>query len=63
MPVPSSQVEKVSSVVHRRERTLKLLELGAASDKVAALEKAGVIVTDSPAKIGVSMLEVSVAFV
>jgi succinyl-CoA synthetase alpha subunit len=30
---------------------------GAASDKVAALEKAGVIVTDSPAKIGVSMLE------
>ena len=50
-------------MVHRRERTLKLLELGAASDKVAALEKAGVIVTDSPAKIGVSMLEVSVAFV
>ncbi|KAI9461826.1 succinate-CoA ligase [Boletus coccyginus] len=30
---------------------------GAASDKVAALEKAGVIVTDSPAKIGSSMLE------
>ncbi|KAH0838235.1 succinate-CoA ligase [Lanmaoa asiatica] len=30
---------------------------GAASDKVAALEKAGVIVTDSPAKIGASMLE------
>lgn len=32
--------------------------LGAASDKVAALEKAGVIVTDSPAKIGSAMLKV-----
>jgi succinyl-CoA synthetase alpha subunit len=32
--------------------------LGAASDKVAALEKAGVIVTDSPAKIGPAMLKV-----
>lgn len=32
--------------------------LGAASDKVAALEKAGVIVTDSPAKIGPTMLKV-----
>ncbi|KIM75386.1 hypothetical protein PILCRDRAFT_799299 [Piloderma croceum F 1598] len=30
---------------------------GAASDKVAALEKAGVIVTDSPAKIGKTMLK------
>ncbi|KAF9244608.1 succinate-CoA ligase [Melanogaster broomeanus] len=30
---------------------------GAASDKVAALEKAGVIVTNSPSKIGTSMLE------
>ncbi|KAF9015063.1 succinate-CoA ligase [Cyathus striatus] len=30
---------------------------GAASDKVAALEKAGVIVTDSPAKIGSEMLK------
>jgi succinyl-CoA synthetase alpha subunit len=30
---------------------------GAASDKVAALEKAGVLVTDSPAKIGVEMLK------
>ncbi|KAL0951319.1 hypothetical protein HGRIS_008025 [Hohenbuehelia grisea] len=30
---------------------------GAASDKVAALEKAGVIVTDSPAKIGQQMLK------
>lgn len=28
---------------------------GAASDKVAALERAGVIVTDSPAKIGIEM--------
>ncbi|KAI0788665.1 succinate-CoA ligase [Abortiporus biennis] len=31
---------------------------GAASDKVAALEKAGVFVTDSPAKIGEEMLRV-----
>ena len=31
---------------------------GAASDKVAALEAAGVIVTDSPAKIGSEMLQV-----
>jgi len=30
---------------------------GAASDKVAALERAGAIVTDSPAKIGVEMLK------
>ncbi|RPD64849.1 succinate-CoA ligase [Lentinus tigrinus ALCF2SS1-7] len=30
---------------------------GAASDKVAALEKAGVLVTDSPAKIGLNMLK------
>lgn len=33
--------------------------LGAASDKVKALEKAGVIVSDSPAKIGTLLLEVS----
>ena len=32
--------------------------VGAASDKVAALEKAGVMVTDSPAKIGSTMLKV-----
>jgi hypothetical protein len=32
---------------------------GAASDKVAALERAGAIVTDSPAKIGAEMLKVS----
>jgi succinyl-CoA synthetase alpha subunit len=32
---------------------------GAASDKVRALEQAGVIVTDSPAKIGQEMLKVS----
>lgn len=31
---------------------------GAASDKVAALERAGVHVTDSPAKIGSEMLKV-----
>lgn len=34
--------------------------VGAASDKVAALEKAGAIVTDSPAKIGSEMLKVSI---
>lgn len=33
--------------------------VGAASDKVAALERAGAIVTDSPAKIGLEMLKVS----
>lgn len=33
--------------------------LGKASDKVAALEKAGALVTDSPAKIGSTMLKVS----
>lgn len=32
---------------------------GAAIDKVAALERAGAIVTDSPAKIGIEMLKVS----
>ena len=31
---------------------------GAASDKVAALQKAGVIVTESPAQIGAEMLKV-----
>lgn len=33
---------------------------GAASDKVAALEKAGAVVTDSPAKIGIEMLKVGI---
>lgn len=33
--------------------------LGKAEDKVAALEKAGAIVTDSPAKIGSTMLQVN----
>ena len=32
---------------------------GAASDKVAALQKAGVVVSDSPAKIGSLLLKVS----
>ena len=36
----------------------KLVCSGAASDKVAALEKAGVIVTESPAQIGPTMLKV-----
>lgn len=31
---------------------------GAAADKVQALEKAGVVVTDSPAKIGSEMFKV-----
>lgn len=31
---------------------------GAASDKVAALEKAGALVTESPAQIGPTMLKV-----
>jgi succinyl-CoA synthetase alpha subunit len=34
------------------------MALGAASDKVEALTKAGVVVTDSPAKIGVEMMKV-----
>lgn len=42
----------------RLERVLTFRQ-GAASDKVAALEKAGVIVTDSPSRIGTSLLEVS----
>lgn len=36
---------------------------GAAVDKVAALERAGVIVTDSPAKIGAEMLKVCSIFI
>lgn len=35
-----------------------ITHVGAAKDKVAALEKAGVVVTDSPAKIGAAMLKV-----
>lgn len=35
---------------------------GAAVDKVRALETAGVVVTDSPAKIGSEMLKVSSVF-
>lgn len=38
--------------------TITHLSIGAAKDKVAALESAGVIVSDSPAKIGVLLLEV-----
>ena len=36
-----------------------IVSAGAASDKVKALEQAGAIVTDSPAKIGAEMLKVS----
>ena len=45
-----------NALSHRTELTL--CPSGAASDKVAALQKAGVIVTDSPAKIGSEMLKV-----
>lgn len=38
------------------------MSAGAASDKVKALEQAGAIVTDSPAKIGAEMLKVSELF-
>ena len=34
---------------------------GAATDKVAALERAGAIVTDSPAHLGSAMLKVSLS--
>ena len=42
----------------RRTMLNTVSPLGAASDKVAALQKAGVIVTDSPAKIGSEMVKV-----
>jgi hypothetical protein len=42
----------------RRTKLNIVSPLGAASDKVAALQKAGVIVTDSPAKIGSEMVKV-----
>ena len=57
--VPSSPVARVSAVCYSYGSSRSdFLRLGAASDKVAALEKAGVIVTDSPAKIGSAMLKV-----
>ena len=37
-------------------------DVGKASDKVAALEKAGALVTDSPAKIGETMKRVNYFF-
>ena len=48
-------------MVHVSVGLTRLISLfaGAASDKVTALEKAGVIVTDSPAKIGATMLKVT----
>jgi succinyl-CoA synthetase alpha subunit len=60
--VPLFLVEKAQSL-HFLPTALGWLTLflylsGAASDKVAALEKAGVIVADSPAKIGSEMLKV-----
>ena len=42
----------------REFRLLTQKLIGAASDKVAALERAGAVVTDSPAKIGSEMLKV-----
>ena len=61
--MPSFPAAKVTSSFSRlSSQSLILFDIsfvGAASDKVAALEKAGVIVTDSPAKIGATMLKVS----
>ena len=63
---PSFQVGRVSGIflMDKFHSDNSLPHVGAASDKVSALEKAGAIVTDSPAKIGSSMLKVtSVVFV
>jgi succinyl-CoA synthetase alpha subunit len=62
MLVRSSLVARVSfQTVNLHSCVLTPLPSGAASDKVAALEKAGVHVTDSPAKIGSAMLKVSMS--
>lgn len=59
--VPSFLVEKVRIHLCIVLHYLTQIIVGAASDKVAALQKAGVIVTDSPAKIGAEMLKVSLS--
>ena len=58
--VPSSLAAKVLPFLlcYIRQLLKRFTTTGAASDKVAALEKAGVFVTDSPAKIGTTMLKV-----
>lgn len=61
MPEPSFQVEKVRSYFDSTWNFDANHTTGAASDKVAALERAGAIVTDSPAKIGVEMLKVGLS--
>lgn len=45
--------------LHKAFFPVLIVSAGAASDKVKALEQAGAIVTDSPAKIGSEMLKVS----
>jgi len=60
MLVLSSLEEKVRRNVSASPGLM--CSVGAAVDKVRALEKAGVIVTDSPAKIGEEMLKVRLDF-
>lgn len=59
MPVLLSREAKVGLLPETQMHIILTCLLGAASDKVKALEKAGAIVTDSPAKIGAEMLKVS----
>ena len=54
---PAERVQNVFLLIPLAEGIL-ISWSGAAKDKVAALEKAGAIVTDSPAKIGEVMLKV-----
>jgi len=63
MLVLSFLVVKVWTIVLAFALPLTLGFAGAAADKVAALERAGVVVTDSPAKIGAEMLKVCSALI
>jgi hypothetical protein len=58
--VPSSQEERVWLPYEMSLSTVSDIFMlpGAAIDKVKALERAGAIVTDSPAKIGQQMMQV-----